>query len=450
MNLKKIMIILLIVILTIIVSILFIITSLKEQDVKENEEIYNIGDPPTEIYVEEKLKKLNSENDFFNLESIIQNFYLYSKVSNANIVYNILDIDYLEENNIFENNVLDKIKDSINIESQFNMKQIYVRDHASKPIYYCYGEENLNNEKREVYFKVYKDLTNSTYSISIITNDKYKEFIAEKIVEKNEKEIEENKFNKIKIKYFSEEEIVTKYFEDFIYTEATDIKKAYNLLNKEYSEKRFKSISDYEEYVNRNKDKIESLNAKGMKTYEDFNNVEEFSEYLTNLAPRGLSSYKINIGDNPKIIACTDYYGYYYVFNIYSAMEYDVILDQHTIDSETTIQKYTEASNENKVLINIEKIRDAINTDDYNYIYEKLDNTFKKNNYPTLNSFIKFMDENLYDNNKFIYSDVNEQNGIYIVVLKVSDAQEKDSDIKKLNVVMRLEENRNFTMSFSI
>mgnify|MGYP000081844256 CR=1 FL=1 len=44
------------------------------------------------------------------------------------------------------------------------------------------------------------------------------------------------------------------------------------------------------------------------------------------------------------------------------------------------IEKYNSANEKTKVGLNIQKVFDAINNEDYEYVYNKLDNTFKQTN----------------------------------------------------------------------
>lgn len=50
-------------------------------------------------------------------------------------------------------------------------------------------------------------------------------------------------------------------------------------------------------------------------------------------------------------------------------MNFTVILDTYTIDLPEFTEKYTKASDEEKVLLNIQKGFTAINDKDYRYVY---------------------------------------------------------------------------------
>ena len=64
--------------------------------------------------------------------------------------------------------------------------------------------------------------------------------------------------------------------------------------------------------------------------------------------------------------------------------KYSVVLDTYTIDLPEFIEKYNSANEKTKVGLNIQKVFDAINNEDYEYVYNKLDNTFKQTNFKTV------------------------------------------------------------------
>ena len=143
-------------------------------------------------------------------------------------------------------------------------------------------------------------------------------------------------------------------------------------------------------------------------------------------------------------------------------MNYTVKFDTYTINTEEFNNKYDNGSEQLKVGMNLEKVFQALNRKDYDYIYGKLDSTFKQNNFKTLEDFEKFAKENFNDINKFEYGKFQEQSGVYIYEILISDAQEKVTDDKEenneqtsedkiqKNFVVKLEDNREFKFAFNI
>ena len=76
---------------------------------------------------------------------------------------------------------------------------------------------------------------------------------------------------------------------------------------------------------------------------------------------------------------CIDQNNNYYIFDQKSIMNFELILDSYTIDLPEFIEVYYVAEAPEKVALNIQKTFDALNCKDYNYVYSKLSEGFKKN-----------------------------------------------------------------------
>ena len=129
-------------------------------------------------------------------------------------------------------------------------------------------------------------------------------------------------------------------------------------------------------------------------------------------------------------------------------MNFTVILDTYTIDLPEFTEKYTKASDEEKVLLNIQKCFTAINDKDYRYVYNKLDNTFKANNFKTLADFEKYINANFFEKNKKSASNARKQSEVYLYDIKISNIDGTSSITKTF--VMQLKENTDFVMSFGV
>lgn len=106
--------------------------------------------------------------------------------------------------------------------------------------------------------------------------------------------------------YITEEDIIKKYLNEFKNNMLYDIEEAYNSLNKEYREKRFSNLEGYKEYLN----KVISLSTYSMS-------IEKYSVDRIN-------GYKVfNVYDDS---------GYQYIIKEISIMNYEVYLDQYTVE----------------------------------------------------------------------------------------------------------------------
>ena len=96
------------------------------------------------------------------------------------------------------------------------------------------------------------------------------------------------------------------------------------------------------------------------------------------------------------------------------------------------------------------KVFEAINAGDYKYVYSKLDDTFKQNNYAQLSNFEQYVKNNLYVNNIVGYKDYQKNGEVYVYNIQLTDATGVNSKIIKMKVVMALQQGTDFVLSFSI
>lgn len=447
-KLKKIIIIF-IVIIIILMIIIFAIS--KKNKIKQPDEFEYY--PTEEINYEEnseKIEQVKEEVDFFSLESILKKYCLYVKVENETAVYNILDEEYINDNNITTDNIIKNLKSNINYNGDFELTKAYVRDDIYKPIYYCFGQIVSNNkQKTKVYYKINIDKNTMSFCITPLLEKEYNDFVEENKIEENNKSVSRNKYNEFNKIVLEKEKIAKKYFDDYIYNAVSNSEEAYKLLNEEYRTKRFPNINEYKEYIKQNIEQLETLDAKGIKSFEEFNDEDKYKEYIGKLQLKGIEQYNITNKDKYKQIECVDVYGNYYLFNVKAAMDYTVILDAYTIDLPDVLEKYNSSSNENKVAMNIEKIKTAINNKDYRYVYNKLNNTFKETNFKTEESLKEYLQNNIYINNNFECSSVQKQDNVYVAQVKVMN-MDNTTQTKKIKVVMKLKEGTDYEMSFSI
>lgn len=106
--------------------------------------------------------------------------------------------------------------------------------------------------------------------------------------------------------YVTESDIVKKYLNDYKNLILYDKKEAYELLNQEYKNKRFDSYEKFETFIN---DRI-TLNTYSME----------------------VDKYNVNIINNKKVYNIFDKSGYQYIFKENSIMNYEVYLDEYTIE----------------------------------------------------------------------------------------------------------------------
>jgi len=383
-----------------------------------------VGDNDTEALINyEKKVEVNlvkSRNDFFSIENMVNNYLLYLKVGNSKAVYSMLDMDYISTQGITEANVLEILRTGILYDGSYKIKEAYVKNDTQNTIYYIYGilEKDLN--KTPYYLVMYQDALNMSFAIKPITSTEYSQYISEQIQETNSKNISLNEYNKIVNIVVNDEDYANKYFNDYIHNAKYYPEEAYRLLNEEYRNSRFGSLENYKAYlVNKN-------------LAED------------NL----LTQYSIHTKNNVNYCVCIDKYNNTYVFEILGIMNYKLILDTYTLDLPEFIEQYEEADDEGKIILNIKKIFEALNEQDYKYVYNKLDEEFKTINFADLNTFSTYMSSKLYKEIQLEYIEYTKNEEEHKYILNVKDKTGVNTNIIQMTIIMKLGENTDFSFKF--
>ena len=138
--------------------------------------------------------------------------------------------------------------------------------------------------------------------------------------------------------------------------------------------------------------------------------------------------------------------GGYWIIKENAPRDYTIMLDTYTIDLPDFLEKYNSNEEEIKIGLNIQKIFDAINDKDYKYVYKKLDNVFKQNNFPTEESFATYA-EKIFTGQSLTHDKCKKSGEIYIY--DVSIKQENNNILNK-TFIMKLLEGTDFVFSFNI
>ena len=76
--------------------------------------------------------------------------------------------------------------------------------------------------------------------------------------------------------------------------------------------------------------------------------------------------------------------------------------------------------------------------------------TFKKNNFPTQQSFAEYINKNLFSLNSFEYNNVEKNGNLYVTTAGVSDTTGEQRVFKSISFIVKLLEGTDFVMSFSM
>ena len=165
------------------------------------------------------------------------------------------------------------------------------------------------------------------------------------------------------------------------------------------------------------------------------------------LVSANLNNYQVT---NTQIL-CVDRNNKSYIFKVTTPMKYSLILDTYTIDIQEFTTKYSETNDKGKVILNINKFMLALNDKDYKYAYSILASSFKKNNFPTLESFEKYAKTNFFEQNKFDYIEFGDESGTYYTYkVNITDGTGKNNKLITKTFIMKLDEGTKFETSFNV
>ena len=286
--------------------------------------------------------------------------------------------------------------------------------------YSVYGK--INSEEK--YYKVRVDMENMTYELEEISDDIY-ENLSQIKLEDDETEIPNKGDNSFEYEAVSNVDMCRKYLEDFKQKELNNPEEAYSMLDEDYRNERFPTFEEFQEYVNSCRDMI---------------------QYSS------LSKYDVEIKDNYTEYILVDNYNNSYTIRTTGIWDYTILLDNYTIKVDTYEEEYKKSSIDQKIQANVYIFLQMINTKDYSHAYELLDETFRNNNFDTLDKFKEYVNANFFDYNLNTTSnvDINNEGSTYIYETKIRSGAGSVAETKNLTVIMQLKEGTDFVMSFSL
>lgn len=448
MDSKKTIIVILIIIL--IVSLTTVAILLWHRG-KNDEKQATPAMPTDPVEIDNTLQRVSKRNNFYMVKSCVDKFYAYyeslynsqgdsiiideeaqksldkQKEENKNAVYSMLDDTYIDYKNITLDNLTSKISkiDPLYV----SVTEMYeLQKDENMYVYFVYGnirdQKTSNISKFSMIVKI--DMRNRAFKVLLqdYVNEKYNNIQIGETVQINiSDKIEANKYNIVEYKAISDSTYVT----DIINAYKNDImfnsEEVYNKLDTDYKEKRFKDLESFKEYVSTKIRKIVTMNVTKFQK-EDY---EEYVQYV-----------------------CLDNKGDYTIIKEYGPMNYTLILDTYTIDLPEFKAKYENADNKNKVALNMDKIKQAINDNNYEYVYSKLNETFKNNNFKNYDKFLKNFKSRFFEDNIFEYQSIEGQENIYDIKVKIKNKNEELNEGNNIAFVMQLLENTNFEISFNV
>ena len=437
-----------ILLIILVIAIVILINFLRKLD---NTSLFKIEDiEEEEMIVEDEIKKelqpVENRMDYYTVKEIVNKYYSYYKIiynmeeyypmddqetikesekTNINVLYNLLDEEYIQAKEVTIDNLKTKLIGIKN--STLDITNIYVCEKTEEiNVYLVKGmlREVKTKNIRNVQLIVKLDIKNKTFCImpQEYLEEKYNNLAIGKEIENISLDsIKENKNNTFKFKATKEDIYIKDLFNQVKGQMEISIELIYNKLDEEYREKYFGTLSEFEDYIN-NKN-------------EQYNKMQ-------------ISEYKAIIKNGYTEYICSDKNFNYYIFKETAPFQYKLILDNYSIPTGNFEEEYKQKTDPEKVVLNIKRFFMGIDDKNYGYSYSVLSETFKNNKYPTKNDFIKYVQQNFFEKNEIEYEKCEKENGIYIYEIKITDATGKIPEEKSFNIILKLRDGTDYEMSF--
>ena len=400
MKKMKILIILLIILIIITtLSIVILLPKLKDEEIRNldsevsNEDILDI-------------REETSYKGYVIIQKCIGNYIEYSNESNEEKLAAILEKE--EKTEKFDEVYYLKIE------------QIYKIERINDTTYFV--ETTLDD--KNVYFVINVDYITKSYNIRKSTETEYKNAKENNIDTKYLKsiEIKSNDYNKIEDKDLSNEQVMSKYFYNYLQLELTKPEVAFTILEKGYKSQKFgNDINKYKEYIENNKEK---------------------------LADTAIVESSVKASDNSTQYTIVDTYGKTYIIKEYKYTDYTIEIQEDNRENEEYLNKYLALSPTEKVEENIKRVYQLIDDKEYESVYNLLDSQFKSSNFATLEQFENYAKETFFEYNVLGKITIQEQGQNYVINVPYKDGYSSVAEKREKNFVMRLQENTDFILSF--
>lgn len=441
-KLKKLILIVSIIVVIIVIIMLSMTLSEKQEEIKEEKQILDQGNFIPDSY---EKKIVTDHSTFFSISNCVQK-YLNSislKIENINnktlpgsnrrsasaiyaenqditdekskkqAIYNFLNPEYIKQNNITQDNILDKVESYG--ESEIVPLKMYELIGKSQSQYILYGKIN----KEDVYFIIDINKKENAFYITPIDKQKYKK-IEDIQMQVPKEEIKQNKNNIYSYRIMQKNEVAQKYFTYYKTLMLEDSESAYNLLDVNYRNKRYGSLEEFQKYIEKN--------------------TEELESYIS-------QQYEVNEKDTSTEYVCQDQYQHSYIFDVSAVMQFTVKLDNYTVETEEQKKSYQLAEERRKVEINIDKWILMINNRDYKAAYEVLDENFRNQYFKDVDEFENYMRSIFKKYYGLRFSDFSQEANVYVQKILLTDVRAIDSSVIPETIIMKLTD-EGFVMSF--
>lgn len=334
---------------------------------------------------------------------------------------NLLSSKYIQENNITKNNFSKKIQTYSEDVSVVALEMKVVESETMES-YAVHGVLLTTDNKyiKDIYMIVDIDLGNKTFAITPVDNCSSIDDIDLKY---NDTRIENNGSNQYTRAIVSNEELAKRYL--VIYKRLAIAKPdiLYNYIDKEYRDIKFGHTIIFRIYT-KNMNQIKNIYTK---------------KYIIN----------DDVEDYIREIIIKDQYDNVYIIDEKNIMDISIRYDEYTVLKDIKLKQYNSGDEKEKVGMNIERVFQAINYKDYEYVYNRLNTTFRNNKFPNIEILKQFINTRFFDKNEIGESTISKEGDVYQVGITIKDANNANNK-SNLTIMVRLLEETGFEISFAM
>lgn len=418
--------ILIIIIIMCCICLYFVTKSHEEIEVGNNESNILIQE---EINIDEdidkisELKKVKDNNTYYTVTSCIEKLLTFVKKENKDGILDLLDKSYIDDKKINADNLSNHIK-SIGKYQKLYASEVYEKnDGMEGKRFFVKGKQAIGYNKEEnidVWYVI--KVNNDESRFSIIPYYEKAEVSDLESSYKNNGEIIENNENFFVLKYATDDYMVKEYFYNFQYSILYDYKNFYDRIDEEYKNKRFGNKEKYLKYIKDNTIAIDNMTLQEYRVKENL----DYTEYI-----------------------CLDNRSNYYTIKATDVMEYTIILDDYTIKTPEFVEEYNSFDESKKIYTNIEIFIKMINNKDYDAAYGVLNETFRQNNFETVDVFANYMKKNFFDYTIIdSIKNMKKSGSYYVCEFNTSSGIALSSEKGKETFIVALNDGTDFELSF--
>ena len=403
----KIIIILLLVLAIVAIGIIIILMQSNIDEVVEQQGI--------NLEASYELEKVDRANFYITIKNIVSRYYYYSRNANQ---------EALQAVTAKESQNIQELANTDN----FIVKDIYYADLLENGIGYIEAAyTDANNTSNTLYLKIYLDFQNQTFQIEQVNQTDYETALEQGIQEMDRENntIEKNQYNQFQEALnVVEEDILSLYYEKYVYISINNPQESFDMLDEEYRLEKFNNdIQTYADYLNLN---IEDMRSDSVTSY-------------TEQEEDGYTKYEVQTAN-----------GKTFIIKEFDFMQYSILLDNYTVQSEEIVEEYNELSSDSKVARNIRNIFTMLDNQDYEQVYSHLDNTFKQNNFPTIEQFEEYARNTFFETNYLGEMRAIQQGNIYVITVPYKERASAAAEERQKIFFMQLLDGTDFVMSFEV